>query len=434
MRFAHVRHHGLTLLAALVLTAAVPAQDPGAAGDPPADLRVSKSLAKRLVKNWLDGKERHRESALKALIRTRPEDRVNVAAALSARKFKPPKLSRKERKNRLRDVTLKLTESPLGEGRFLVHLPEKYNGKTPYPLVFRLHGSGGDADNYSQAWTSVPTADRFIAVSPTIPSADRIGWNQKGAAELLDLAYQHMLANYNIDTDRVYLAGYSAGGGGAFLYAQAWPHRVAAIFSRSRLWCKFHKDWDGCMAVLRYVPGFYVVGLGDKEDRVEGFRRAEAFFKKRGYPAEFRFVENHGHEYMPEFDREGFPFLLKQRRIAPPKEFHAFFFQYSDQSEKTRALFATQYWLTAAKFDPRGTAVTVRVEGNTVRIEGKGLASGVLRLNDELVDLDQDVVVMLDDKEVHRGRVERSVRFLLDEFERVRDPKRLYWNRLEFTR
>jgi len=434
MPLARARHHGLTLLAALILTVAAPAQDPGASGDPPADLRVSKSLAKRLVKDWLYGSEKRHTSAFTNLLRARSEDRVNVAAALSARKFKPPKMSRKQRKERVREETVKLTESPLGEGRFLIHLPTKYNGKKPYPLVFRLHGSGGDGNGYSQVWASVPTADEFIAVTPTIPSSDRISWSQKGAAELLDLAYQHMLANYNVDTDRVYLAGYSAGGGAAFFYAQAWPHRFAAIFSRSRLWCKYDKDWDGCMAVLEYVPGFYVVGLDDKEDRVEGYRRAEAFFKKHGYPAEFRFEEGRGHEYVPELDREGFPFLLKHRRVAPPKKFHALFFDYSNYSPRQRTYFAAQYWLTATKFDPRGTRVEVRVEDNTVRIEGKGLVAGELRLNDQVVDLDRDVVVVLNGKEVHRGRVERSVRFLLEDFERTRDPKRLFWNRLAFKK
>jgi enterochelin esterase-like enzyme len=432
--FTHPRHYCVTLLAALALTAAVPAQVAGDCGVPPADLRVSKSLAKRLVKNWLYGTMKRRASAVETLIRTRPKDRMNVAAAISARNFQPPRMSRKERKLRDRIVTLKLTEGRLGEGRFLIQLPAKYNGKKPYPLVVRLHEGGGDGMGYAKSWTSVPTAEQFIAVTPTIPSGDRMSWVQRGSAELLDLAYKHMLAHYNIDTDRVYLAGHSAGGGAAFLYAQVWPHRLAAVFSRSLLYYKFDRDWEGCIAVLEYVPGFYVVGLDQREEEVEGFRRAEAFFKKHGYPAAFRFEEGRGHEYIKELDEDGFPFLLKQRRIASPKEFHAFFFAYSDDNRKRRAFHETQYWLKATNYNPRGTPVKVSVEDNTVRIEGKGLDAGVLRLNDGLVNLDQDVVVMLNGREVHRGRVERSIRFLLDEFERTPDPKRLWWNRLEFKK
>jgi predicted esterase len=434
MSLPRPRHLGRLLLAVLILAASASGQTSGAPSDPPADLRISKSLAKRLVESWLHGPEKRRESAWRSLLRTRPEDRNHVAAALAGHKYKPPKESAKRRKELVRQETVKLEESPLGEGRFLIHLPKKYSGKKPYPLVIRMHGSGSDGDSYAQVWSSIPSADEFIAVAPTIPSADRMGWNQKGTSELLDLAYQHMLSHYNIDTDRVYLEGYSAGGGGAFYYAQAWPHRIAAIFARSRLWCKFHQDWEASMAVMEHVPGFYVVGLADQEDRIEGFRKAEAFFKKHRYPAEFRFVENRGHEYMNEHDREGYPFLRKQKRGPPPKRFETVFFGYSNQSEKERARFETQHWLTATKYDFRGTPVKVQVEGNTIRIDGKGLDAGVIRLNDQLVDLDQDVVVMLNEKEVFRGKVERSIRYLFEGYERRRDRGRLFWNQVVFPK
>jgi hypothetical protein len=236
-----------------------------------------------------------------------------------------------------------------------------------------------------------------------------------------------MITRYNVDTDRVYFSGFSAGGGAAFYYAQSWPHLAAAVCARSRLWWNHAQKFDECMAILEHVPVYFAVGLDDAKDRVAGFRRAEEYFEKREFDAVFRFVEGRGHKYMHELDKDAFNFLLERERVKYPKEFSGFYFRRSNLPEEEPFL-TEQYWLKALEYDTLGTTCRVRVKKNRIAVDAPGLRKARLHLNDALVDLDEPVAVTLNDAEVFNGPVERSMEFLLDWYDRHKDPRRLFWN------
>ena len=103
--------------------------------------------------------------------------------------------------------------------------------------------------------------------------------------------------------------------GAAFYYPQCWPHLCAGFLARGRLWWINNKMLDESMALLRHVPGFFVVGLNDKAERIEGFRTAETYFKDQGFEGVFHFRKGYGHEWIPELNEDGFNFLLNRKRI-----------------------------------------------------------------------------------------------------------------------
>jgi predicted esterase len=317
-----------------------------------------------------------------------------------------------------------------------VQLPKKYKGKKAWPMVFNFHGSGDAGDSFSELWKGNPHADKAIAVTPTIPTEERMGWSGHGIRSFITEVYRYMLTHYNVDTDRVYFAGFSAGGAAAFYYPQSWPHLCAAFFARGRLWWNYKIMPYECTSVLRHVPGFFLVGLDDSEERVEGFRSAEAFYKEHDFNGVFHFVKGRGHEYMPEFDKEGYSYLLKHNRVKYPKSFDCLFFCYSDRPEDLPH-HSEQYWLKALKFEHGGTPCHVEVEGNHIIITapkgrfGRLLKKIRLHLNDEIVNLDEPVKVTVNDIEFFNEKLERSVDFLLDWFELHRDPRRLFWCPLE---
>lgn len=393
-------------------------------------LKVTKSLAKRWVKDFVGRSEKRREKARAGMLRATPETRSLLFDALANRPFVAPK-KKKKRKAGAQRVEVKLDEAPDGKGEFLIQAPKR--SRKPAPAVIRMHGSGGTGERWSATWPSLSVSKKWIAITPTIPSGDRLAWNQPGGTELLDKAYRYALEHYNVDPDRFYVEGYSAGGGAATRLAQIWPQRFAGFYSRARTYDKYHVNPDASMRCAKWVPGFCVVGLNDKDERVKGYRDLEAFYKKENYTGVFRFVENRGHEYVAEIDADAFAFLAKHTRKRYPKSFHALFYKYNNANNTFEK---QQYWLRGIDFNPSGggTPCDVSVEGNTVTIAAPNLKKADVFLNDEIVDLDKPVTIKLDGETVFEGTVERDVGFLLDGYSRDPDVGRLYWNKVTIER
>jgi len=402
----------------------------GAGGDE--GLKLSGSQAVRLLRaSYCHRDDEERRMSREKLLRTRARDRKKIFQAFGRA---GPFLSEGSQADQPRSETFKLpvTGGESSHGRFVVHLPAKYRGKKPWPMVMRFHGSGGSGQEYARLWEGTPPADQFIAVMPTIPTSERIGWNLAVTRGFVMEIYRYMLTHYNVDTDRVCFAGFSAGGGAAFYFAQTWPELCAGFLASGRLWWNNDSTRDECMSVLRHVPGFFQVGLDDAAERVDGFRTAEAFGRKGRFPWQFHFVEGVGHRIVPKVQLEGYEFLLKQERKRHPREFDAFFFGIRGRPEYD-PFFTGAYWIRALDFNRTGTTCLVRVKGNRIDIEAPGLRAVRLLLNDEIVNLDKPVTVTLNGEEVHSAMVERSVGFLLGWFEENRDPRRLFWNSVEVS-
>jgi len=382
------------------------------------------SEANRLVKDLVSGDEKKAGAARTRLVAVRPADRPLVFDALESGP-PPPKSKQRDRRvvSEIPTPEAKVSKSP-----FVLRLPDK--GKPPFPVLFRLHGSGDEAEDFD-GWANDSSAfGDFLLVTPQIPSTERQGWSEPGALEMLDRLYRQIVAQYPVDTDRIYLSGFSAGGGGSFVFAQTWPHRFAGFYAIGRLWWAWDRLPEASMDVARHVPGFFVVGLDDKQERIDGFRKAQAYYEKTRLPGEFHFVPGKGHEYLSDFDRPAVAYLTKSRRVRYPKEFRALFFFYA--GEEARAKFRDrQYWLEAIDHDFETTAA-VRVEGDTIHVDAPDLEKGAVLVNDRIVDLDRPVKLVRNGELVFEGTVERSVEFLLDGFAVDHDPGSLYWNRIPF--
>ena len=416
----------LSLVAAFVMGAcallSAQGEDAGA--------KLSPADAKRLVADVFSGDEKKASAAQEKLLKTRGQDRKAIWDALVAMPFRPP--SKKLPKDRTILETIEAPGGGLKDAPVFFKLPAKYDGKTPTPVVFRFHGSGDEGMSYV-AGSIDPALEKVILVAPQIPSRDRQSWHEPGSRGLVDNVFRHLLRNYNVDTDRVYLSGFSAGGGASYSYAQTWPHRVASFYAMGAIYSCFEEKDEACMDVLSHVPGFFAVGQQDTAERLKSFRTAEAYYKAKSLPGVFHFVSGKGHDYLSELDPKGFEYMFKNKRVRYPKEFHAIFFQY-DNLREDEPYVTTCYWLVATKYSFGGTPCRVTAEGNTIEIQAPDLEAGTVLLNDEIVDLDQAVVVKLNGSEVANAKVERSVQHLLDGFDRYRDRGQMFWNRIEFKR
>lgn len=130
--------------------------------------------------------------------------------------------------------------------KFTIHTPTGFTNSTPIPVVFMLHGGGGTMTN-AQGFTnlnSVSNTNGFLAVYPqgygVIPSggfswadgrgtsADIAGVDDLGFInKLLDT----LIANYSIDTNKIYICGFSNGGFMTQRFACQQNQRFAAMAS-----------------------------------------------------------------------------------------------------------------------------------------------------------------------------------------------------------
>jgi polyhydroxybutyrate depolymerase len=130
--------------------------------------------------------------------------------------------------------------------RYYVHLPPDYDGSESMPLVILLHGGDQSPLNFSERCDTNDKADEegFIAVYPMgLGLSDELrGWNMGFGFRLPyylnidDLGFIEKLIGklqnkYNIDTDRIFIAGYSAGAMMAYYLACNLPQGIVAAYA-----------------------------------------------------------------------------------------------------------------------------------------------------------------------------------------------------------
>ncbi|HMS17002.1 MAG TPA: hypothetical protein PKA37_09200, partial [Planctomycetota bacterium] len=240
-----------------------------------------------------------------------------------------------------------------------------------------------------------------------------------------------VLRELNVDPDRIYFSGYSAGGGASTILAETWPHRVAAIYSMGRTYNLLGTHPEESMAALTHIPGFFAVGLDDTKERVDGYRELETYFKKEKLNGIFHFRKGKGHELIADLNKPAVEFLLKAKRVVYPKSFRGITCRFQNQ-EAIIPITTRAYWVEIKEWQQVAAFITARIEGNTFIIDTPGLVAGSVLVNDALVNMNEEVKIVVNGKEVFSGIVERSPSFLLDWFDLYRDRGELYWNRVAF--
>lgn len=170
--------------------------------------------------------------------------------------------------------------------QFLLALPKDYDAKSTrrWPLILFLHGSGERGTNLSKvAMHGLPklVADGrdfpFIIISPQCPANER--WSDDVLIALLD----NVIAQHNVDTNRIYLTGLSMGGFASWSLAAKYPERFAAVAPICGggttidllLTSKTKRDAIKTLPIWAFHGGKDpVVPLAESEKMLAGFKRA----------------------------------------------------------------------------------------------------------------------------------------------------------------
>ena len=101
---------------------------------------------------------------------------------------------------------------PGSRGGFSLYVPETYDGETPHPVVFALHGGAGSGRGFLWSWLRDARAAGAILVAPTAVGDTWALHGQDADSPNLERILDEVRARWVIDTARLLLTGMSDGG------------------------------------------------------------------------------------------------------------------------------------------------------------------------------------------------------------------------------
>lgn len=196
--------------------------------------------------------------------------------------------------------------------RYLLHLPGGYRTDARrWPVLLYLHGGMGRGTDFGKMAWYPPIAMAsdgaplpFVLVAPQCPEGET--WSDP---EVLIAVLDEVIATHRVDPDRVYLAGYSMGGEGAWFLAYTHPERFAAVAPMSG---PGNPWWSGRLA---RVPVWAFHGVKDTRVPVTETKAMVAAIGEAGGVVEVSLDPERGHAPPSRAEHQAlWEWFLKHRR------------------------------------------------------------------------------------------------------------------------
>ena len=271
-------------------------------------------------------------------------------------------------------------------------------------MVVSMHGGGGAPKTVNDSqWENqkrLYTLDEGVYVVPRAPTDSWNLWHQAHIDPLFDRLIENLIVFEEVDPDRVYLMGYSAGGDGVFQLAPRMADRFAAAAMMAG-----HPNETSPLG-LRNLP--FTIHMGGNDAAYNRNQLAAAWQETladlqaedpEGYPHLVTIHRDKGH-WMDREDAAALPWMMQYRREPFPDRV------VWKQDDVTHGRF---YWLAVAMDQAKaGQLMRAEVKGQEIVVTAEALNQLTLRLSDSLLNLDEAIKVNVNGKVVFDGKVERS--------------------------
>jgi len=317
-----------------------------------------------------------------------------------------------------------MASSPYYGWPYIMHVPEDYRGDEPMPLLIFLSGDSGrtlHGVGYSQE--TLPG----LGYLTVFPHAEDYWWREGPTAKATALL-QEVLRDFNVDTNRVYLAGSSNGGTGTVRYSTWWTDRLAA--SVSMMGAGPYTADGGEPPLVVNLINLALLLLHGEEDRTIRLQSDQELLNavrqlNPDAPIRLHAFKGRGHDIIFDTD-EGLtqPFLQRHRRDPFPRQL---VFQTGDMR------FPRRFWVEILNKDDGLAEVQGRIEeDNTIRVDTHGVKRLRLLLRPDLLPRRGRVRVVLNGKETFSGELPQSCRLLQESWQATNDPMLAYSSQLAF--
>ena len=178
------------------------------------------------------------------------------------------------------------------EYRYEVFVPSTYDARNPMPALLLVHGGGGNGPGFIQTWTAFAESHGIILVAPTL---DLSAATEPSVPILFPQLMNVVTQEWNVDANRRYLFGYSAGG--YFVYDAALLRSDyfagAGVFS-----AVIQPEYD---SIVRKSPKRtdIAIYIGDSDPffNVQQTRRTRDLLQAAGMDVHYVELPNQGHDY-----------------------------------------------------------------------------------------------------------------------------------------
>ncbi len=290
-------------------------------------------------------------------------------------------------------------------------------------LWISLHGGGGAPkevnDKQWQNQKKLYTPDEGIYLAPRAPTNTWNLWHESHIDRFFTKLIEDLIVLENVDPDRVYVLGYSAGGDGVYQLAPRMADRWAAAAMMAG-----HPNGVSLLS-LRNVPFALQVGGNDsayKRNQVaKEYGEQLANLQKddaKGYPHFVKIHEGKGH-WMNSEDKAALPWMAKFRRNATPDRI---------VWKQTGTTHERSYWLAVPANEAKlGSLVVTERIGQTIAIaKAEQVPNLLVRFDDRMLDLDKPIAITYAGKELYKGIPSRNIGVMLNTLIGRGDPKLIF--------
>jgi dienelactone hydrolase len=296
-------------------------------------------------------------------------------------------------------------------------------------LYFSLHGGGNApaAVNHQQ-WENQRTLYNIpegLVIVPLAPTNTWNLWHEDHIDNLLDSLIRYGMILEDVNPNKVYILGYSAGGDGVFQLAPRMADRWGAASMMAG------HPGDANPLNLRNLP--FSIYMGGRDTAYHRNTLAIAFNKKldslqeldpKGFIHDFHLYADKAH-WMDRRDTIAIPWMSSFRRNPFPERV----IWVEDNRGQHRS-----YWLSAPdSAQVKGSMADVSIRGNEIHINKNTFSELNLNLCDQLLDLDKPVSVIIDDRVVFRKKLKRSLESIRSAIREYQDPTMVFSAKLIVT-
>ena len=295
------------------------------------------------------------------------------------------------------------------------------NGEMPKggrSLYISMHGGGNTAKEVNdRQWENqkkLYSIEEGVYFVPRAPSDDWNMWFQGHMDELFDKVIETFVVFENVNPNRVYLMGYSAGGDGVYQLAPRMADRWAAASMMAG-----HPN-DASPVNLYNTP--FTIHMGADDAAYDRNKIAVEWGKKLddlqaaepgGYVHWTKIYEGRGH-WIEKGAADALGWMAKFTREPNPKDVI--------WRQDTHSRF---YWLECDEIK-KSEIVRATIGGQKITVAPGGVGELKIRLNDIMVNLDEDVCVVSDGEEKFNGRVDRTIAMIAKTLIERGDPSAVY--------
>ena len=300
-------------------------------------------------------------------------------------------------------------------------------GEDGWSLFISLHGGGGTTESENnRLWNRHKTLYELedgILFTPRSPSNTWNMWFQSHVDTFFNRIIQNMIAFHNVDPNKIYIMGRSAGGDGIYQVAPRMADRFAAAAMSAG-----HPN-DSSPLGLRNTAFTIHMGENDSlynrndmaikwgndlkilnEEDPEGYRYYIKIYKNKGHWMDN--LEASALDWMSDFIRNPYPskVVWKQGNVL-----HKRF-----------------YWLRNE--DPSfGDLIECNIDDQIITVLSSSSSKITIQLNDDLVNMDREITVNYLGRQLFKGFVYRDIDIIERSIREYGDPKSVYYGEIRLT-